>query len=294
MITKPMLAASVDEVADLKFPLVATPKLDGIRALKVNGKLVSRSFKAIPNKHIRETLERILPDGIDGEVMAGATFQDVTSGVMRESGKPAFAYHAFDLVSAGLSQSYVDRLQALTDWFVASPTSSLVQVVKFQLVSNLDELLAFEESVLSQGYEGVILRTPGGPYKCGRSTLREHYLLKLKRFKDSEAEIIGLVEQEHNSNVAEKNELGHTKRSSAKAGKVPNGMLGAFQVRDLASGIEFDIGTGEGLTLRLRQDIWARRDEMIGKVVKYRFQEIGVKTKPRFPSFLGFRDERDM
>lgn len=293
MITKPMLAVSVDNLASLRFPLVATPKLDGIRAVKVGGRLLSRSFKSIPNRHIRETLEALLPDGMDGEIMSGDNFQAVTSGVMKESGKPVFQYHAFDYVSSDLNQPYVSRLEHLTNWYVANPNKH-VYVVEFQLVKNADELLSFEEKALSQGYEGIILRSPYSPYKCGRSTLQEHYLLKLKRFKDSEAEIIGLAESFHNLNAAETNELGHTKRSSAKAGKVPAGVLGAFQVRDIATGVEFDIGTGEGLTLQLRQEIWENRDQYIGKVVKYRYQETGVKTKPRFPSFIGFRSREDM
>jgi hypothetical protein len=32
----------------------------------------------------------------------------------------------------------------------------------------------------------------------------------------------------------------------------------------------------------------------MGKVVKYKSQPTGVKDKPRFPVFLGFRDVVDM
>jgi len=48
-ITKPMLSGKFDdfdkESLELTYPLLGTPKLDGIRALKINGKLVSRAFK---------------------------------------------------------------------------------------------------------------------------------------------------------------------------------------------------------------------------------------------------------
>jgi len=35
-------------------------------------------------------------------------------------------------------------------------------------------------------------------------------------------------------------------------------------------------------------------DNLMGKVVKYKSQPTGVKDKPRFPVFLGFRDKVDM
>jgi DNA ligase-1 len=36
------------------------------------------------------------------------------------------------------------------------------------------------------------------------------------------------------------------------------------------------------------------RKKLLGKIVKYKYQEIGVLEKPRFPVFLGFRDKEDM
>ena len=44
----PMLASTYTG-EDLKFPVLVTPKIDGVRAIKLNGKLVSRSLKQIPN-----------------------------------------------------------------------------------------------------------------------------------------------------------------------------------------------------------------------------------------------------
>ena len=60
---RPMLAASLlppsvdhsDEnilaaMAKLRYPVLATIKKDGIRALRMNGTLLSRTLKPIPNK----------------------------------------------------------------------------------------------------------------------------------------------------------------------------------------------------------------------------------------------------
>ena len=48
--------------------------------------------------------------------------------------------------------------------------------------------------------------------------MREGYLLKVKRFVDGEALVIGVTEPMHNANEAKTNELGRTARSHKKAG----------------------------------------------------------------------------
>src|SRR5690606_27777905 len=113
----------------------------------------------------------------------------------------------------------------------------------------------------------------------GRSTAREGHLLKLKRFTDGEAVVIGFEELMHNANEATKDELGYTKRSTHADGKVPMGTLGALKVRDLTTGIEFSIGTG--YTAAQRRKLWDARDTLVGKVVKYKHFEGGVKDAPR-------------
>lgn len=291
-ITKPMLAATVEDVDELPFPMIASPKLDGIRCLKIDGKVLSRSLKPIANKHIRKVLEHVLPEGADGEIMSGDTFQATTSAVMSHGGEPEFAFCMFDYVPEDLKEPYTKRVRRMHQTVMAACSPIVILPVK--TVWDSEELLAYEAKCLARGYEGVILRDPEGPYKCGRSTLRQGWLLKLKRFVDSEAEVIGFVEQLRNENEATVNALGYTERSSKKAGKVPAGTLGKLKVRDLKTGVEFAIGTGKGLTADLRSRIWTYPEFFVGQIVKYKYQPIGVKVAPRLPIFLGFRDERDM
>ena len=63
-------------------------------------------------------------------------------------------------------------------------------------------------------------------------------------------------------------------------------------MRDLTTGVEFEIGTG--YTAKQRAEFWT--SQPVGKIVKYKFQPAGAKDegKPRFPVFLGFRDKADM
>jgi len=288
MITKPMLAGTVKNPELIKFPVLATPKLDGIRCLKLNGKALSRSFKAIPNKFTSDWIEANCVDGLDGELMAnGATFSEICGHIGREEGEADFCYYVFDYVSGDVSKPYSERVAELA----ALPDLPRVKKILPVLISSMDELSAFEEKCLSEGFEGVMIRTPDSPYKCGRSTEREGWLVKIKRFEDAEAIVIGCVEGLHNANEAFKDELGHTKRSTAKDGMVGRGTLGALIVKDPETGLEFKIS---GLDMATNQAIWNKRDQAIGRLVKYRHQPVGAKNAPRFPTFLGFREEWDL
>jgi DNA ligase-1 len=63
--------------------------------------------------------------------------------------------------------------------------------------------------------------------------------------------------------------------------------LGKLIVKDVASGIEFGLGTG--FDDSQRSQIWHNQSKYLGKIAKYKFQACGVKEKPRFPVFLGWR-----
>ena len=287
-----MLAATVKDLKSLKFPVYCSPKLDGIRCLKVGGKALTRKFKPIPNKHIRDIIEKNFPDGIDGEIIIdGKTFNEIQSLVMSESGQPDFKFWAFDLVDTKLNEPFDNRYQKL---FVKTSKHPNLRIVPHVKVDSAEDLIAYEKIALAAKFEGVMIRSINGPYKCGRSTNNEGYLLKLKQFSDSEAKILDFVELKHNTNAKEVNELGLTKRSTKKAGKVGAGMLGKFLVQDVKTKVEFEVGTGIGLTQDLRREIWNNKAKYKGKIIKYKYQKAGQKDKPRFPVWLGFRDKRDM
>lgn len=287
-IQKPMLAETLPPDRDPAFPVEATPKIDGIRALKVGGKVLSRTFKPIPNKYIRQRLERLLPDGSDGEVLFGDTFQTCTSMVMSADKVPEgmVTYFMFDYVRSDVRRPYTDRMADMRAFFGGKDSleDGWVQVVPLYPVSlaTKDELDAFEEHVLGEGFEGVMVRKPDGAYKFGRSTLREGLLLKIKRFSDDEAVVIGVEELLHNENETTRDAFGHSKRSSHQDNKRPAGVLGALVVRSKA-GVEFKIGTG--FSAEDRKTLWHRRKSLTGQWVKYKFLEVSVKTAPRHPVF---------
>jgi DNA ligase-1 len=299
MITRPMLATKIkpEQYGDIEFPILMSPKLDGIRSLKVNGKCLSRKFKPIRNNFVRNWIEKNLPDGVDGELFVrGKKFNDITSGIMSEDGFPDFYIALFDYVVDDMTAPYQVRYNDLI-YLIASLTPEQkkhVELVHHIQINNVIELQEYEQECIDKGYEGAMVRSMNGPYKNGRSTLREGYLIKIKRISDSEAVVIGFVEGEHNENEAGINELGLTKRSHEQDGKVLADTLGAFQVKDIKHGWDFSLGTGDGLTQELRKEIWDHKDKYMGKIVKYKYQPYGMLDKPRFPIWLGFRDESDM
>ena len=90
-ITKPMLAGKCERPDALSFPVLATPKLDGIRCLKIDGRALTRSFKPVSNRFTRGWIEANLPDGLDGElIVRGTTFSETAGHIGRESGEPDF------------------------------------------------------------------------------------------------------------------------------------------------------------------------------------------------------------
>ena len=292
-----MLAESVESTKDLKYPLLASFKYDGIRAMMQDGKLVSRKLKLIPNKQVQERFAGV-PEGIDGELLAKDptdknAMQNTSTAVMsRSKDASEVVLYVFDIFDPSLP--FHERLKKAAQVMADSGVENYYIVYQLQ-INNEVELLAFEETALNLGYEGVMVRSIDGPYKQGRATVKQGYLLKVKRFVDAEAEILSVYEEMENTNTAKKDALGHTERSSHKAGMVGKDTLGGFDVRGINGdfkGVEFRV-PGNTTDL-LQKKYWKNRKNLIGKIIKYKYFPKGVKDKPRLPIFLGFRDKRDM
>lgn len=308
---KPMLAAKTDG-KNLRYPLLASPKLDGVRAIVIDGVVMSRALKPIPNKLVQARFGHHKYNGLDGELIVGdITDKDVyrktVSGVMSEEGRPIVFFYIFDRVS-NRTPDDANRFKTRLCSAGEKAVGLYCMVLSHIMIHKEEELVKLEEKWLAEGYEGVMLRDPAGLYKFGRSTKREGGLLKLKRFEDSEAEVLGVVELMHNDNPKKLNELGKQQRSSHKANKRGGGKMGALHVRDLKTGVEFDIGTG--FTDSDRSRIWDqhcmagvytqggepkwRVHPVVGQILKYKYFPTGSKDKPRFPVFLGWRSTIDL
>lgn len=309
----PMLAANAAE-SEFQFPAFASAKLDGLRGTVHREGLRSRSMKPFGNAATAKFFSHPALVGFDGEMIVGMPnakdcFARSTSGLRNGAHDPKAVFYVFDIFD--MPASYRTRFETLQKRVAALPAQFKDRVVVLPQVEvhSLAELLKFEQSALRLGFEGLIVRSGFALYKQGRSTVNEGALLKLKRFVDAEGELLGIVEQLQNQNEAMRNEVGRTHRSSAKDGLVPKGTMGALVLRDLESGIIFSVGTGFDDAKRaefwklcgVRVDIQATDNGKISAwtskrpmIIKYKHFEVGAKTAPRFPVFLGERIKEDM
>ena len=284
---QPTLAVPPKDKYPLQFPFLASPKIDGVRAL-VDIELFSRTYTPIANLHTQSKFAKPELWGLDGELAVGAVndpnVYNTTSKVVNSINKvDDVKYYVFDSFKYP-DKPFHERLAIAKKTVESVPD---VVFVEHTLVNNQAELDAYEKRMLEMGFEGVMLRKPDGEYKYGRSTAKQQILLKIKRFLDSEAEVIGVVPLMKNNNPAEKNAFGRTKRSSKKANKVPQDKMGALVVKDLTTQVEFEIGTG--FTDKEREQKWE-----VGTIVKYKYQPHGVLNKPRSPVYLGIRPMSDI
>ena len=293
-IQKPLLASAFDP-DKAKFPYLATPKIDGIRFLMIDGVAVSRSFKPIRNEYLQSVLSACLPDGIDGELTCGSNFQDSTSGIMSIKGEPDFHVWIFDFVAPymGVIMPYDSRMAELELMERLGAFKALKEsytVLYPTQVDDLESVQKLEDEFIEAGHEGVMLRAPGGTYKFGRSSVKENIILKVKQFSDDEGTVVGFVEKMSNQNAPVRNAIGGLDRLGGAAGMVPCDTLGSFILDYKGQQLK----CGSGLNDEMRKLIWENRDEYIGKLVKFKSMNHGVKDLPRHPIFLGFRDPDDV
>ena len=229
----------------------SSEKLDGIRCYWDGKQLQTRNGNIIhaPSWFI-EQLPKI---PLDGELWAGrGGYQMVTKTVLDHTPNndqwQRITYQVFDLPQ---SEAPFELRQKLLKAILEKNPVRHLQWVKQTKLESLPAIEKALASVVDQGGEGLMLRTPGSLYKTGRS---EH-LLKLKVREDSEARVIAY---------------------QAGRGKYEN-MLGAIWV-ELENGKIFKIGTGFSNNER-------KNPPPIGSDITFSHQGFTEKGLPRFASF---------
>lgn len=291
---KPLLAIESNKVTKQPVERFVSEKLDGIRCIIFGGVPYTRSLKTIPNRFIQayvaENAKRL--EGVDCEIIVGErnapdVFNKSTSGCMSFEGEPDFTLWAFDKYHP--TAKWSDRYSALK----AMDLPDRVSILKHHLVKSQEQIDEFEAACLDKGCEGIMLRDGAGLYKHGRSGKILPALQKVKRFVDAEFQIIGWEPKYHNANEAMMNELGRTERSTAKEGMIALDTMGALTLT-LNDGTVFSCGSG--FTDEMRVWLWQHREGLNGRWAKVKYFDNGPSgyNVPRFPIFLGLRDERDM
>lgn len=233
-------------------------KLDGVRAWWDGTRFVSR----LGNTYLApDWFTEGLPDHpLDGELFAGRKQFQSTVAIARRSDRSKhweqLRYVVFDAPS--LAGSFEDRLAAARTRYDASPWR-FGRVLEHTVCAGREALGAELARIEGLGGEGVMLRKPGSAYVSGRSET----LLKVKTFQDAEARVVG---------------------HQAGTGR-HKGRLGALQVV-LPDGTKFKVGTGFS-------DAERDAPPAIGAVISFRYQELTNAGVPRFPTYVGVRDDFD-
>jgi DNA ligase 1 len=311
---KPMLASDWDE-GKQTYPVIAQPKIDGVRGLNMLGKLTGRSLKPFKNRHVTDLFGHSALLGLDGEFAAEHECNPdlcrlTTSALGTITGQPYVIWHLFDYATPETREMpYHIRRRILSERLeylrlTVPHIAKHLQLVPSVECSDAATVAHFDSKWLDQGYEGTILRDPMGLHKQGRSTVKEGGLLRIKRFVDFEFTVTEVIEGDENTNEAQINELGHTFRSSHQENKVKNGLLGAMKGTLLADvcdagkvlfprGSEVHVGAGR-MTHAQRKEFFENPALLMSFVSKGKLFPKGTKDKPRFPTWQGFRSAEDM
>jgi DNA ligase-1 len=290
---QPMLAATITSFEGLAYPYYMQPKLDGIRCVIKEGIPYTRRMKPIQNIYTRANLRELWRDVgepylLDLEVVPlSGIFQDAQTAVMSIALRKDCNFILFDGAAdeKDLKLGYNERFMESL-WHL-SPSK-----IPYSYIANAEQAKAITKFYQTDYAEGVILRGINSPYKFGRSTLAEGYLLKWKVLADGEARVKGFIAKEFNNNPQEISELGYAKRSSSKEGMIKLDTLGALLVEGINGkfeGVTFKIGSG--FTEEQRKEIWNNKETYRNKTLTYEYQPTGTKNKPRQPIFKCWRED---
>ena len=209
---KPMLAKSSDGLNTEIFNKIwyASAKLDGVRALMYWNPETFQVYTSsrggmnydIPSTYIRESQPlmeffQLHPKIVlDGELYIHGMPLAYISGIVRLKDlcdkHQALQYHVYDIVEESLTFSErLKILEELKQFLETYPNYDKVIVLSHVQVSGYNNIIQLHNKFVHDGYEGLVIRDPNQFYKCGA---RDNRMLKVKKFQDSEFEILGLVE----------------------------------------------------------------------------------------------------
>lgn len=254
-----------------------SPKLDGYRCMAENNTedgLRSRNGTSYENfPTIVQTLQTLgdLDIVLDGEIMSddfNSMQQTAFSSTSKKSVGDVTLY-VFDVVprnewEARSFKSTTSERIVLKDKFkdtLAAAGITNIQVVDHIYVDSIEDAFAYEQQCIADGYEGAMF-IPDIPYYVGR---KSNKLMKFKTMMSMECEVVGIYE-------------GINKYI---------GMMGGLNLRQENSRT---CDCGSGFNDEQRQEFWNNPDQVVGRLVEIKYQELTPDGVMRFPIFKRFRD----
>jgi DNA ligase-1 len=294
----PSEGISLNELKAVTYPIACSAKLDGIRAIITPSGVLSNTLKPLGNLYMQECLRDSSLIGLDGELIVGLPYADpndpnddvfnrTTGAIRRSSGEPDFKFYVFDSFiykDSSYRLRWLKHTQRYPDFYSDDEDyNPRVIILEQRICNTFEEAIAYEKELILTGYEGMMVRSLTAPYKEGRVTLREGYILKRKPLEQDEAIVVGVYEQLQNLNEKVTNELGRGQRSSHKENKVGKGTLGGVTLSSPRWKETFNCGTIIGGTDEWRQRMWDNQHLIMGQTMTYIYQGYGSIDKPRQP-----------
>lgn len=229
-------------------------KLDGVRAYW-NGKcFYSRLGNAFfAPSWFTQDLPRHMH--LDGELFGGRKKFQSTVSIVKTPEHALWnkvSYNVFDAPHLE-KEPFEKRMKAVKEYFEKAKPK-YAKIVEHEKCTGTDQVDKELKRIIALGGEGLMIRQPGSKYERTRSKT----LLKIKKFHDAEAVVVGYEPSKSN-----------------------HSLTGALWVK-MACGKQFKVGSG--LSNKDR-----RNPPKKGTIITYKFQEYTNSGTPRFPSYVGIR-----
>ena len=279
-------------------------KLDGVRVLAVvsgnSVNLYSRNGKAFDNfpqiqtaiEDNRKFFQHGLASGgrfvLDGEIV-GESFQKLMRQAHRKSDArtEGMVYHIFDIIpledfERGYWNAQQHKRLAILDRAAAQlkEHTDCLRVmpgmeVDLDTAEGHDIMTRFAQDAVTEGFEGIMIKDVDAPYECKRSS----FWMKWKPTITVDLNIVGFEEG--------------TGRNQHRLGAI------------ICEGEDNDrlirVNVGSGLSDSDRDDFWAARDDLVGRVVEVQADAVTQNQDgsyslrfPRFVRFRGFEPEEKL
>jgi DNA ligase 1 len=226
-------------------------KLDGVRAYWNGKEFLSKNGNKI---YAPFWFTKDFPDfELDGELWTKRedfeNIQNIVLDTTPSSEWEEITYNIFEVPNT--VGDFDKRLEKIKNFLDKKP-NKFIQIIPQIICKNNAQLNDYLEKLVNQKAEGLILKNPKLEYFEGRS----ENILKVKKFYDDEALVIG---------------LNYSKTNEFKSLKVK-----------LKNGIIFNLGGGFS-------DIQRKNPPKIGDIVTFKYYDLTKNSKPKFASFLRIR-----
>jgi len=206
----PMLAHDATKhEKKITYPCDIQPKLDGVRMMVFRERDTIRTIsrKGVDfelHEDLFYEIAEIMENNPEIEYLDGELYhhdlslQEIVGAAKSTTNKNhnKLEYWIFDVPS---DKKWRSRFYDLATMIADTVNMNHVTLINTSVdVQDFNELHMHLERFIVNGYEGAIIRSLDGDYKFGK---RNHGLLKLKKFKDSEARIFDVVKDKNNEGV---------------------------------------------------------------------------------------------